>query len=325
MSSEEQLPYRMYRGLANNGMGIGEGPVAPNIFGEQFFHAGSPLELDSNFLKAVRYWMTFDWTGSDYAELGEDIEGWSYSNYKQWRFVVRLCAGGEFDRRLAYFSQAWVWDENQFSNGFDPGVYIGNHEAFDTPWRNLKNPPTSKSLPPPLTVRPAQVLANPQLALNLLAHFYDSLANKPNVPVVLGADMVDFRIGGPLSAIVSFVRTAIPLHLKRDCRIRILTHTPSFFLDENTNILVLQANDMWHILRYKPNAILLNRKGLRLSGRAPSDAAVRYAEWMLTCFSKPELQNLLPACTEQISKLWGTAAPSLKQVDTIPDIYKNLL
>src|SRR5690242_8406437 len=99
--------------------------------GEQYLAAAAELWQDSGLANAARPWMTLydDQALANLGySLGEKIEGWSYFNYGNLRFVVHLVYGSKFTGRLGYFSHGQAWDIHEFKNGFDPGALLGRSE-----------------------------------------------------------------------------------------------------------------------------------------------------------------------------------------------------
>lgn len=295
----------IYRGQARSG--IGEGPGRPVHHGEQFLAADPPLDQDGELLAATRPWMTLDWRPADEQALGERIEAWSCFPHGELRFVVRLVAAGTYDRRAAYFAHGRAFSVNDIAGARDPGAYLGLSAAFDEPWRDgRRTPPRSPG--PPEMVRPDQVLAEPAVAGALLAHLYQALLG--GYPVVMAVPVSDFEAGGPLHALVSFARAALPLALKCDCRIRVFTRLPEIFLrHQRADLVVVPESEAANALAARRDATLLDRRGSRREGRDFSPAAGRYAEAIL------QRINRLPAGLLAFSGAIGEHFPK----DRLPD------
>jgi len=275
-------PLSVYRGQGTTG--IGEGPGNPISHGEQYLDADRPLCDDAALLAAIRPWMTLDAKGSDHLALGEQIEGWSYFAHGGLRFVARLGHAPQFvasDRRAAYFTHARAWSADVFGGsdegeGVDPGAHLGRTEAFDGPW-----PPGGRSarvpVPEPHLVRFAQVVAEAQVAERLLAHLYQAIVQ--GYPVIMAVPLAEFVTGGPLHALVSFARAALPLALKRDCRIRVFTTTPHQFVKQlGAHLVVIPDVVAAEALQARRDATLLDRTGQRREGRDAGPEALAYAQ-----------------------------------------------
>jgi hypothetical protein len=314
---------RLYRGLSS--IGIAEGQGTADIYGEQYLPGGcSVLENDVGLLEACRPWLTVDWTGSDFATIGEQFEAWSYFHYDQYTFVARVCGAGSFNNRLAFFGHAWAWTQQELANGADPGLYIGNSSAFDAPWRDRKDPPPPSAPPPPEVVRPAQVLAEAKFSGTLLAYLHDAMTGRLSAPVVLATDLSRFKTGDALPAIVSFACAALPSSLKQRCSVRIFTRNPTFYIGQaSVNLVVLPEDQAAAALNANRDAVLLDGKGRRVEGKNPSDIALRYAEWVLTCFSNTELQSSLPAFALRMGRhIEPDRPPTLKQMGSTTIVYR---
>jgi hypothetical protein len=309
--------FSLYRGQALTG--IGEGPDRPTVHhGEQFLAADEPLDRDAELLAAARPWMTLDWQPADEQALGQTIEAWSYFPYGNLRFVVRLTAAGLYDRRAAYFAHGRAFPVAAFTGACDPGAWLGGSQAFDEPWNGGERPAPRPPGEPEL-VRPADVLAEPAVAAALLAHLYQGLVN--GYPVVMAVPVKDFARGGPLHALVSFARAALPLALKMDCRIRVFTRLPELFLRHlGADLLVIPESEAANALAARREATLLDRTGARREGRELAWGATRYAEAVLTWFlhAPGELLAYSGAISEHLP---ANRLPGESEIARVPAIY----
>jgi hypothetical protein len=309
--------FSLYRGQALTG--IGEGPDRPTVHhGEQFLAADEPLDRDAELLAAARPWMTLDWQPADEQALGQTIEAWSYFPYGNLRFVVRLAAAGLYDRRAAYFAHGRAFPVGAFAGACDPGAWLGGSQAFDEPWSGGERPAPRPPGEPEL-VRPADVLAEPAVAAALLAHLYQGLVG--GYPVVMAVPVKDFVKSGPLHALVSFARAALPLHWKLDCRIRVFTRLPELFLRHlGADLLVIPENEAANALAARREATLLDRTGARREGREYSREAGLYADAVLRRFLRApgELLAFSGAVSEHLPK---DRLPAENEIARVPAIY----
>lgn len=269
--------FSLYRGYSNK-VGIGEQPGDIPGADEQYIAADAALWTDADLADRARPWMTLydDQKISEVSsELGEKIEAWSYFDYRRLRFVVRLVSGGEFGpgRRLAYFSHGQAWDMDTFRNGYDPGALLGRSEAFHPPWREGQPIQQVRSVEPAMVWKEL-VREESTTAVQLLANLYRACVVGP--PVIMGVPWREFVASGRIHQLVSFARAALPLDLKRDCRIRIFTGRPEIYLRKLKAHLVVIPEDLAPTaLTARPDAVLLNRDGKRKVG---PEADTRYAE-----------------------------------------------
>lgn len=309
--------FSLYRGQARTG--IGEGPDRPTVpHGEQFLAADRPLGQDGELLAVARPWMTLDWRPADEQALGQKIEAWSYFPYGNLRFVVRLAAAGIYDRRAAYFAHGQAFPVEAFTGACDPGAWLGASQMFDEPWNDGERPAPRPPGEPEL-VRPADVLAEPAVAGALLAHLYQGLVS--GYPVVMAVPVKDFAQGGPLHALVSFARAALPLKLKIDCRIRVFTRLPELFLRHlETDLLVIPESEAANALATRRDATLLDRTGALREGRELEWGATKYAEAVLTWFlhAPGELLAYSGAISEHLPH---DRLPGESEIARVPAIY----
>lgn len=256
----------------------------------------------------IRDWLTLDDRAQDRWALGEKVEAWSFFDEGHLRFVVRLSAAGLYRNRSVYFSHARAWPANEFRKGFDPGALIGRGDAFDIPWRD------QRPLPRP-EVRPEVVWKNViknerGAAVQFLAHLYEAVIT--GCPVVIAAPVDQFVMDSPLFQLIAFARAALPLELKRDCRIRIYTSQPELALRTLRCHLIAIPEDLApEALAARRDAMLLDRSGLNLAGRK---ADAQYAEAVVDRVLA--LPGALFAFTERIG-IAQTALPAA----TVPIIY----
>lgn len=310
-------PLSIYRGQST--AGIGEGPDRPNIRGEQFIAAEGPLH-DKETLDAVRSWMTLDASGADNDALGERIEGWSYFPLAGRRFLVRLGWAPQYtasDARAAYFSHAQAFSTEDFAEGFDPGALLGRTELFDPPWVGGKRPADARR-GDPQSVSEAidfeRVLkeAEPP-AQRFLGHLLQSLIQR--YAVIVAVPSAEFVTGGLLHKEIAFARAALPLSLKRDCRIRVYTTRPSHFLKEQrADLVVIPEAHVTEALRACRDAVLLDRTGTRREGRELASGVREYADAVVQRSKK--LRHALLRFAERVSPhLSSSELPTASQVE----------
>jgi hypothetical protein len=258
----------IFRGYSTNS-GIGELPTARpgSLRGEQYLHADPELWADENVANAARKWMILyddQRIAAMSHKLGDSIEAWSYFGCGDLRFVVRLVGAGSFDSRLAYFSHAQAWRARDFHNGDDPGALLGVSKAFHPAWKD------GEPFQPIAPVQPAAdwkkvVESQHKMAARLVAYLYRACVTQ--VPLVVGVPFREFVSGGGLHKLVSFARAALPLDLKRDCRIRIFTGRPEPYLNELMAHLVVVPEELASAaLSARPDAALMDFSGALKAG-----------------------------------------------------------
>lgn len=306
----------LYRGQSK--VGIGEGPGRHVPHGEQYLAADPPFAGDAELLATIQPWMSLDSKPGDRQTLGAELEGWSCFAHGGWRFVARHADAGLYDRRAAYFTHARAWAAADLAGGFDPGAYLGRSEVFDRPWRDGA-PGQRVEVPPPGLVRPEQVGEEAEVAERLLAHLYQAMVL--GYPVVLAVPVAEFRAGGPLHALVSFARAALPLAVKRDCRIRVYTRLPDLFLRHlAAHLIAVPEDEAGNALLARRDAALLDRQGRRRDGREAGPEARGYARAVVQRARRiPE--GLLPF-SGRVSRHPGLAGlPSAEEVEALPIVY----
>lgn len=279
----------IYRGYSSGG-GLGELPGDPPgaMRGEQYVKAAPQLwderELPG-LANAVRPWTTLyddqKITEISY-KLGAHIEGWSYFGYGEvLRFVARLGSGGEFGQRLAYFTHARAWDIRDFQNADDPGALLGHSNAFVQSWREGEEIPRIEENLPESPWKEV-VQAKPWAAIRLVSQLYRACVMGP--PVVMGVPYREFVKGGRLHQLVSFARAALPLSIKRDCRIRVFTGRPDIYLRElDTHLVVVPEELASDALTARPDVALLD---LECENKVGSAADSSYAQAVVDRFLK---------------------------------------
>jgi hypothetical protein len=265
----------IYRGLSRRGRG--EGPGRPITHGEQYL-LGTADEIFNRgeLLDQARPWLTLDLDPEDQRRIGPRLEAWSYFTVERWRCVASLTLAGVYDQRSAYFAHGRAWPAEAFEGEFDPGAHLGRSEAFDPPFRDGAQA-EGRPAPRPVPVRFEQVRAEPETAVALLAALYEGL--RRGAPVVMAAPLADFVTGGALPALVSFARAALPLELKRDCRIRVYTRRPEVFLERlRADLIVVPQELAQRAAVARREALLLDRAGARLLGPPPEARTAAYAK-----------------------------------------------
>lgn len=318
-------PLSIYRGYCAQD-GIGESPedVPGTMRGEQYIASDPELWRDHGLANAVRKWMTlYDDYGiaEKAAKEDEDIEGWSYFNYRNLRFVIRLISNGKFGPRLAYFAHGQAWDERDFQNNHDPGALLGRSEAFHGRWND------GQPLLPLGPVQPEMVWGtivrkkeNLWVAIRLLAQLYRACVT--GCPVILAAPIREFTGSSRLHQLVSFARAALPLPIKRDCRIRIFTGRPETFLGElRTHLVAVPEELVAAALMARPDAALLDMDCKRRSGPEADQGYEGYARHVVDrAISLEEYPDSLFAFTSRV-KLPTDRMPSDGEAASVPMTY----
>lgn len=282
MEDQHPKPHWVYRGQSTKG--IGEGPGQHVAHGDQYLDASAALR-EVKLLEAIRPWMTLDSDPIDHERLKDGLEAWSCFRANGWQFVARLVSAGIYDRRAAYFSQGFAWSrEGSKPPGLDPGLFLGQSEAFEKPWRDRDPgrhaPDLRRVESAPSMVRPRDVEGSSQAAVSFLAHLFQACVLRR--PLIIAAPVAEFAAGSPLHALVSFARGALPAGLKRDCSVRVYTRTPELFLGYLKATMVAVPEEVAsQALGVRRDAILLDRSGGRLAGPAAEPPAVNYAEAVL--------------------------------------------
>lgn len=301
--------FNVCRGQA--GQGIGE-PGSPIRRGEQYLAADGPLRDDPALLRAIREWLTLDASPGDHGRLQDRLEGWSCFPAGPYYFVVRLGVAGKYDRRDAYFAHGRAWPLSAFSDGFDPGLYLGQGEAFlhQAPAAGAQ-PDTDLPLP---TIEPlAPILAGKRLATSLIAHLLHGML--AGLPVILAVPVTEFSSAAPLARIVALARGALPGRLRRRCRVRVFSRNPESFLvaggaDAMTgpaDLLVIPEELAGHALAaVRRQALLLDGNGERCDGPSrPGTGPYDYARAVVE--SAQRFPSHLTGFGERFDRLWGDA------------------
>ncbi len=255
--------------------------------GGRYIAADAALQSAPGLLDAIRPWMTLDATPADRARAGGYLEGWSCFPCGSQYFVVRLATAGNGDRRDSWFAHGRAWPLEAMASGFDPGLYLGQGAAFQT---GVPTAGTESDLPPP-TIEPMDpVLAEPGLAIGLLAHLLNGMAS--GYPLILAVPTTAFAVGAPLARVVAFARGALPSRLARRCRIRVYTGNPALFLGPSQSpgtvepgpadlLVVPEGLSVPALTAAGRRALLLDARGTRHHGPEPADALVDYARAVL--------------------------------------------
>jgi hypothetical protein len=274
--------HSLYRAFSD--YGIGEGQDSAPTVGLQYLKSGSALEKEPAYLEAVRYWMTLDARGAEYAVLGDRFEAWSICTVQNRLLVARLVRFGEFgSERANFFAHGRIVPIDQMQGGFDPGGWVGHADAFDVPW--LRTPPAASQPPVPTPARPKQVADEAAVAETLLSHLYTAIIS--GVPLLWKVPLAEFRTGTALAPIASFARAALPLALRRRCQIRLFTPNPVFFLQQGAALIAVQEEESLPLslaLSARKDAIVLDRAGRHLAGAEPDDAIKKYARTITRAF-----------------------------------------
>ena len=152
----------VYRGQSTKG--IGEGPGQSVAHGEQYLDASKNLK-DAKLLEVIRPWMTLDSDPVDHERLKDGLEAWPASGGPAGNRGTAGALAGVYDLRVAYFSQGFAWDlDSPMSPGFDPGLFLGQSEAFEKPWRDkdpgMRTPELGRVESAPWMTRPKDVEGN---------------------------------------------------------------------------------------------------------------------------------------------------------------------
>jgi len=273
MTRTPPVSLSVYRGQSRRG--IGEGPGSSTAHGEQYLGATPPLDQDSGLLEAIRPWMTLDSDPADHQRLNDRLEAWSLFCHRDRQFVVRLVSAGAYDSRAGYFSHGRSWPLDA-GPGIDPGLCLGRSEAFENPWRD-DDPGRRVDEPVPPFFRPERIAAEPERAAQLLAHLLQCGAHRR--PLIIAAPVAEFAAGTPLPGLLSFARGALPADLRKECRVRIYTHTPELFLRTlGANLVVVPEELAGQALKVRREATLVDRQGKLLAGEPLEPVALSYAE-----------------------------------------------
>lgn len=235
--------------------------------GEQYVAADAQLWKDPGLANAARKWMTL--YDDQSVSVADNVEGWSFFDYRDLRFVVRLVSAGRFGPRLAYFAHARAWLASDFRDADDPGALLGRSDAFHPAWREGQPFQPVPLVQPRMVWRDA-VAAQPLVAVRILAHLYRAYVAGPSV--VMELPLSAFVTGGRIHQLVAFARAALPLKIKCDCRIRVFTGKPDAYLRESKAHLVLIPEEFKLTL---PNDVVVLDKEARC--KRGSNADERYA------------------------------------------------
>lgn len=313
-------PLSIYRGYSSAGIGELPGDVAGKTRGEQYLAADSELWRDPGLANAARKWMTLydDQRITEISyRLGQSIEAWSYFGHGDLRFVVRMVSGGEFASRLAYFTHGQAWRVEEFFNGNDPGALLGQSEAFHPAWRQGQPIQPVAPMPPNTAVWRQILKTRTRAAIRLLAQLYRACVI--GQPVVMGVPFREFVVGSSLHPLVSFARAALPLEIKRDCRIRVFTGQPESYLSGfGADLVVVPEELAASSLAARPDAALLD---LNCELKSGPDADQAYAEAMVERVLK--LPDMLLSCTGRLG-LPKSRLPHVSEVAKVAPIY-NLI
>ena len=264
------------------------GPADTSIqYGESFIAADAPLRDDPELLHGLRHWLTLDANSADHDRFRDRprdrLEGWSCFPAGPYYFVVRLGAAGKPGRRDPYFAHGRAWPLSAFSAGFDPGLYLGQGDAF------LHQAPTPGAAPvaelPPPTIEPlAPILAGKPLVTSLITHLFHGMMT--GLPVILAVPLSEFSDAAPLARIVAFARGALPGRLRRRCRVRVFSRDLESFLGSRAQDAATGLVDLLVIpeelsgpalLTVRRRALLLDSSGERHDGPAPAANLGDYA------------------------------------------------
>jgi len=309
----------IYRGQSNTGIGEGEGGSSQR--GEQYLAADSLFAKDKALLKAIRPWLTFDANVSDQQKTRNQLCGWSYFSYKEWCFIVYLQPAGVHDLRAAYFSHARVYPKDECHQNQDLGLLLAQPQAFDTPWRD-NDKKTHITPPPPELISKEPVLQESATVIQLLAHLYQAIIL--DYPLIMAVSVMEFIADSPLHPIISFIRAALPLKLKCECRIRVYTSTPDLFLrQEKVQLLVIPDNKIREALFAREDALVLNREGIITHGqkRILSKEATAYAKTVLKHLERWGAEGTL-TFSKRYSDIFGTTElPHNKDIPLLKYTY----
>ena len=259
----------VFRGQGTQGIGQGDGGHVAR--GEQFLSASSVVAQDRALLKAIRPWMTLDARDADHRAVEQELEAWSYVYVQRRPMVVRMVSNPlfqKYDRRAAYFSQAWIGapdDDLILSLGratdFEPA---GDPDVAPAPSAAL----TAHSAAPPDLE--SEVFA---VAERLLAHFLDAIAS--NGTVVISAPIVAFRQRSPLPVAIGLAAATLPAPYRAEFPIRCFTRNPRLFA--SARAVALPEESLTDSFEVYPRRVVLNAMGESPHGVRPSGDAKAYA------------------------------------------------
>ncbi|HEV2992593.1 MAG TPA: hypothetical protein VG759_29445, partial [Candidatus Angelobacter sp.] len=151
-------------------------------------------------------------------------------------------------------------------------------------------------------------------AIRLLAQLYRACVT--GQPVVMGVPFREFVAGSSLHPLISFARAALPMEIKRDCRIRIFTGQPESYLSGvGANLVVVPEELAPSSLAARPDAALLD---LNCELKAGPDADRAYAEIMVERVLK--LPEMLIPCTGRL-RFPASRLPNAAEVAKVAPIY----
>ena len=288
------LSFSVYRGQAEQGID------------EQDLTADGPLRADPVLLRAIRPWLTLDASPGDYSRLKEQLVGWSCFPAGPYYVVVRLGSAGKYDRRDAYFAHGRAWPLSAFSTAFDPGLYLGQGDAF------LHQAPLDGTTPVAELSPPAVA----PLTTSLIAHLFHGMLT--GLPVILAVPVSEFNAAAPLARIVAFARGALPGRLRRRCRVRVFSRNPGSFLIAASGDTMAGPVDLLVIpeelagsalAMVRRQALLIDGNGERWDGPSrPGDPLYDYARAVAA--SAQRFPDHLTGFGERFDRLWDAAQAS---------------
>lgn len=259
----------IFRGQGTQGIGQGDGGRVSR--GEQFLAASAAVARDKVTLKAIRPWMTLDARDGDHRTLDHQLEAWSYVVLDGRAVVVRMVSNPlfqKYDRRAAYFSQAWLGAPGQ-----DTVLSLGQPNDF-----NAAGDPDAAPVPDSmLEIRTGAPQGHGErvlpVAQRFLAHFLDAIAAQATV--VIPAPLESFRQGSELSLAMGLATAALPAPYRQHFPVRCFTRNPRLFASARAVAVPEDAlSDTAEAYRHR---IILAPDGNVVRGSPPSEVASVYA------------------------------------------------
>lgn len=320
--------FSIYRGQARTGIGDGDGISLTGKGGEQYLEADEQLKNDHQLQKEIRVWLTLTPMPAHYQALGDTLESWSCFSTKNYFLVVRLVTAGMFDNRVAYFAHARAWekDTNEASQQnvfelFDPGLYLGQAEAFDQPWRDKET--TSKKLLPELNFGQQFKQLDKSVAENFLTALL--YARENDLPLIISVPLAAFSSKSLLPIYIAFARAALPKHLKHTCAIRIYASDSRLFI-EKANVLVISEDQASSSLSRFPNALLIDIQGqVKTRNKSIAEVYKNYAEIVMAHLSQISEAEEIVTELNAISEGFSDTLHNLKDLESrLKNLFQDI-
>jgi hypothetical protein len=263
--------YSAHRAWAS---GMGDCPSEPvQSEGNQFIAADPPLWND---------WIAKP-LGQRLLSLShsEDELRWVAFPCGKWYFVASLRGAA----RPTYFAHARGWLTGEWDDPVqDPGAWLGDLDAFDSPWRDPANRPPDRIQPVEKSVRAWREPVDQEsvTAQRLLACLYRAVEQRSTV--VWRVPSADFRRESPVVRLVAFARAALPLDLKKQVAISVNVTSddalsPEDLAGQGVHLLVLNESEAVP----RVATVLDRRLSLQRGTEAPP-AYRSYADWATAGF-----------------------------------------